>query len=149
MWKAIGDPIHLQGLHVIMQDPVLRTVTGAPWTSLMSTPGIPPNVLATPQYVDIFHPFHQGIPILSLPKNNIVTQTPSTYGVYHHIALAACKIIAYNTAGFLSTSIRRNDRNARASLQTDQFLTSTSYYYHWDLALMVLQARKADASILQ
>ncbi|KDQ18330.1 hypothetical protein BOTBODRAFT_510009 [Botryobasidium botryosum FD-172 SS1] len=72
-----------------------------------------------------YHPSHRHVHFLVLKANEKAGQ--DTFGVYHDLALNACKILARNQPGFLSTSRMPEDAAVRA---TGRHLTDRIYYYH-------------------
>lgn len=79
-----------------------------------------------PESVRVRHPGN-ALSFLSLPAYDVCG---SQFGIHHETILAACRIVACNEPGYLSTS--RGRASAGVGVDLDSVIPYGTYYYHLD-----------------
>lgn len=79
-----------------------------------------------PKKIEFWHPGTDEL-ILSLPANDVAE--PNVFGLHHGTALLACRVLAYNAQGYLSTSPDPTDISFRHTGDPDSLLFEPKYYY--------------------
>ena len=88
-----------------------------------------PDLPSSPPAVRVCHPDNGYVFLVLAAYDHLPGSTePVQLGLHHETVLTACMIVAYNRAGYLSSSRDRHDDHIQVSQHP--FILPNSYYYH-------------------
>ena len=101
----------------------VRIPSSGPFRELphFTDPCGPPS---SPAFVSLYHP----VALLELPAYDLLSKSPLEFGIHHETLVTAGHVLAYNKAGFLSTSRDRGAPHVKADL--DSVILVAKYYFH-------------------